>query len=94
MGFLMAFQWSKPSEDALEDLQDDPRSRRLSTSRNADTITNILETVIRNRRWALRMMSDELNVNKETIHQILHEDVQKRNIRAEFVPSRLTDWQT
>jgi hypothetical protein len=40
--------------------------------------------------FTLRMMSDELNVNKEIIHQILHEDLQKRKICAIFVPHSLT----
>jgi hypothetical protein len=49
-----------------EHLQDDPRSGRPSTSRNADTIANVREMVTRDRRLILRMMLDELNINKET----------------------------
>jgi hypothetical protein len=36
------------------------------------------------------MTSDESNINKETIRQILHEDSRKK-ICAKFVPRRLTD---
>jgi hypothetical protein len=75
-----------------EDLQDDPRSGRPSTSRNPDTIANFREMVIPDRRLTLRM-SDELNINKETIPQILHEDLRKRKICAKFVPHSLTDEQ-
>jgi hypothetical protein len=39
------------------------------------------------------MMADELNINKETIHQILHEDLWNRKICAKFVPHRFTDEQ-
>jgi hypothetical protein len=39
------FEWFKLFEDGRENLQDDPRSGRPSTSRNADTITNIHEMV-------------------------------------------------
>jgi hypothetical protein len=39
------------------------------------------------------MMSDELNVNKEMIGQILHEDLRQRKISAKFGPHRLTDEQ-
>jgi hypothetical protein len=42
----MAFDWFKGFKDGSEDLQDDPRSGRPSTSLNADTIANVLETVI------------------------------------------------
>jgi hypothetical protein len=39
------------------------------------------------------MMADELNSNKETIRQILREDLQKRKICSKFVPHRPTDEQ-
>jgi hypothetical protein len=38
-------------------------------------------------------MSDELNVNKEKISQILHEDLRQRKVWRKFVPHRLTDEQ-
>jgi hypothetical protein len=37
------------------------------------------------------MMADELNINQEMIHQILHEDLRKRKIGGKFVPHRLMD---
>jgi transposase len=39
------FEWFKRFKDGREDLQDDPRSGRPSTSRNADTIANVREMV-------------------------------------------------
>jgi hypothetical protein len=85
------FEWFKRFKGGREDLQDDPRSGRPSTSRNADIIANICEMVTRDSRF--RMMSNELNINKETIRQILHEDLRKRKICAKFVPHSLTDEQ-
>jgi transposase len=85
------FEWFKRLKDGPEDLQDDPRSGGPSTSRNADTIANVREMVTRDRRLTLRMMSNELNISKETILQILHEDLRKRKICAEFIPHSLTD---
>jgi hypothetical protein len=90
---INVFKWFKRIEDGREDLQDDPRSGRPSTSRNADTIANAREIMTRDRRGALRMMADELNISKETTRQILHEDLQKRKMCAKFVPHRLTDQQ-
>jgi hypothetical protein len=40
------FEQFKQFKDGREDLQDDPRSRRPSTSQNANTMTNICEMVI------------------------------------------------
>jgi hypothetical protein len=34
------------------------------------------------------MMADELNINKETIHQILREDLRKRKMSAKFAPTQ------
>jgi hypothetical protein len=48
-------EWFKRFEEGCENVGDDPRSGRLPTSRNAETIANV-------RRWALRMMSDELTL--------------------------------
>jgi predicted nuclease of restriction endonuclease-like RecB superfamily len=31
--------------------------------------------VTREQQWALRMMADELNISKQTILQLLHEDL-------------------
>jgi transposase len=73
-------EWFKRFKDKREDLQDDPRSGRLSTPRNADTIANVCEMATRDLRLTLRMISDELNINKETIRQIFHEDLRKRKI--------------
>jgi transposase len=47
------FEWLKLFKDGREDLQDDPRSGRPSTSRNADTITNVREMVTRDRLLTL-----------------------------------------
>jgi hypothetical protein len=78
-------------QDGRDNLQEDPRSGRPSTSRNSDTIANVREMVTRDLRWPLRMMADELNINKEKIRQILHEDLRRGKIRAKFIPHRLRD---
>jgi hypothetical protein len=85
----VVFQWFKQLKDKREDIQDAPRSRRILTSRNADTVADVCEMVTWDRRWALRMMTDELNISKETILQILHEDLRKRKNCTMFVTHRL-----
>jgi transposase len=49
-------EWLKRIKDGREDLQDDPRRGRPSTSLNADTIANDRGMLTRDPRWALRMM--------------------------------------
>jgi hypothetical protein len=72
-----------------EDLEDDPRC--LSTSQNAYPVANVHKIVAWICLWALRMILDELLINKEIIHQILHEVLWKRKIHAMFVWQRFTD---
>jgi ribosome-binding protein aMBF1 (putative translation factor) len=76
------FEWFKRFQDGSEDRQNDPRSGRPLTSRKADTVADVPEIVTQDRRWAVRMMADELNINKDTIRRVLREDLRKRQIRA------------
>ena len=39
----------------------------------------------------VRMMADEFGVNRETIRQILVEDLGKRKVASRFVPHALSD---
>jgi hypothetical protein len=80
------FEWFIRCKVDREDLQDDPKSGRPSASRNVDAIANMREVTIREHRWGVRMMTVELNSKKETIHQILHEDLVNKEIRVKFVP--------
>jgi hypothetical protein len=43
--------------------------------------------------WALRMVSEESNINKETFRHTLHKELRKRGMCEKFVPPRLTDEQ-
>jgi hypothetical protein len=61
------FDQFKRLTDGSEDLQDGPKCGRPSSSQNVDTKSTVHETVTRDRRWALRMMADELNINMETV---------------------------
>jgi transposase len=83
-------EWFKRFKDGRENFEDDPSSGRPSTSRNADTISNAREIVIRDRRWALRMMAYELNIDMEMTRRILHEDLRKRKICAKYALRSLT----
>ena len=42
------------------------------------------------RRFTLRMISSELNLNRFTVHKILTRDLGMRNVCAKMVPKKLT----
>lgn len=61
------FDWFKRFKDGIQNLQDDPKCGHPSDYQNADTKANVLEMLIRGRRWALRIMADDLNINKDAV---------------------------
>src|ERR1700761_7807581 len=64
-------------------VEDEPRSRRPSTSKTEETCEGSCRS---DRRLTIRMMSDQLNLNSFTVHQILTEDLHMRKVCAKMVP--------
>lgn len=75
------FQRFQRPEDWREDLQNDPKRGRPSTSRNADAIAKV--------RCAHRILADELGINKESIRQIIYENLRGKITCEKFVPYKL-----
>src|SRR5579863_5375676 len=72
------FEWFKRFSEVVRTLQ------------NPELVDKIQRLVATDRRMTLRMMEDELGVSRETIRQILVDDLGKRKICARFVPHCLT----
>jgi hypothetical protein len=51
----------------------------------------IVALVLSDQRLGVRLLSEELNMNTETMRQIVTEDLGMRNISAKVVPRILTD---
>ena len=45
------------------------------------------------RRLTLRLIAEELSINKDTAHTIVRDDLGKRKICSRFVPHKITDEQ-
>jgi transposase len=70
-----AFEWFKQFREGWELLEDDELSGRPTTSRNEQTIEKVCQLVMQDRHITLRMLSVELNVSKDTIRAIMHDDL-------------------
>jgi len=71
-------------------VQDDPRSGQSKTQRT-DSNVDLVRTLVRSdRRLGVRVIAQELNVNRETVRQIVKEDLGMRKISARMVPRILT----
>ena len=71
-------------------MKDDARSGHPSTARTDKNVESVRRLLTEDRRTTLQMIADRLNIGKETVRQIVTEELGKRKICARFVPQALT----
>ena len=71
-------------------IEDEARPGRPFSVRNEGLIAKVRKR-IQERCVTVRMMDDEFGINRETIRQILVEDLGKRQVASRFVPHALSD---
>jgi len=84
------FEWHRQFKEGREDVQNGPRSgqpKTQSTDANVDRVRTLVRS---DRRLGVTVIVEELNVNRETVRQIVKEDLGKRKISAKMVPRILT----
>jgi len=84
------FKWYKAFSEGHEFIEDEPRSGRPSTSKMDNNVEIVGALVGSDRRLTVRMITNELNLNHTTVHQILTEELAMRKLCAKFVPKNLT----
>jgi len=77
----------------VETIEDEARPGRPFSVRNEGLIAKVREQIQEERCATVRMMADEFSFNRETIRQILVEDLGKRKVAPRFVPHSLSDGQ-
>jgi len=77
------FRWHKSFLKGREQVEDEPRVGRTSTSKTEDIVRS-------DRRLTLRMISSELNLNRFTVNKILTQDLDLRTVCTKMVPKNLT----
>jgi len=80
------FRWHKSFLEGREQVEDEPRLGRHSTSKTEDNVKRVRSLVRSDRRLTLGMISSELNLNRFTVHQILTQDLDMRKVCAKMVP--------
>ena len=83
------FRRHKSSLEGREQVEDEPRSGRTSTSKTDDNVARVSSLVRSGRRLTLRMIRSELNLNRFTVHLILTQDLDMRKLCAKMVPKNL-----
>ena len=87
------FAWHKRFREEREDVEDNPRSGRPTTSRTNENVERVREKVRSDRRLTVRMIADELNMNSERVWSIITEDLRMRKVCAKMVARLLNDGQ-
>jgi hypothetical protein len=59
-------------------MEDEPRSERPCTSKTEENVTNVRAVVKFDRHFTVRVVGSELNLNKQTVHDILTEQLGMR----------------
>jgi len=57
--------------DGRESVEDEPRSGRPCTSKTGENVTKMRDLVRSDRRLTVGMISSVLNLNRQTVHEIL-----------------------
>ena len=84
------FRWHKSFLEGREQVENEPRAGRHSTSKTDHNVERVRTLVRSDLRLTLRMISSELNLNRFTFHQILTQDLVMRKVCAKMVRKKLT----
>jgi len=66
------FEWHRRFKEGREDVQDDPRSGQPKTQRTDANVDRVQTLVCSDRRLGVRVIAEELNMNRETVRQIVN----------------------
>lgn len=91
MSRARVFDWHKRFKEGRKDVRDDARSGRPVTHRTDENIQKVKDLVCSNRQLTVRMMAEELNLDKETVRLILKENLNMRKVSTKAISGILKD---
>jgi len=84
------FEWFKKIMEGREDVGNDPKSGRPSTAKTQQNVEKVARIVRGDCRLSIQAISELTNINKESVRQILHDDLGMKKMCAKVVPKILT----
>ena len=69
------FEWHRRFKEGREYVQDDPRIGQPKTQRTDVNVDRVPTLVRSDRRLGVSVIAEELNMNRETVRQIVKEDL-------------------
>jgi hypothetical protein len=84
------FEWHGRCKKGREDVLDNPRSGQEKTQRTDANVDRVRTVVCSDQTVGVRVIAEELNMKRETVRQIIKEDLGMRKISVKMVPQILT----
>ena len=75
----------------METIEDEARPGRPFSVRNEGLVAKVRKRIEEERCVTVRMMADEFGVSRETIRQIIVEDLGERKVASRLVPHAWSD---
>lgn len=86
-------RWHKAFREGREDIEDEQRTGRPSTSHSLDNVAKVKAVLDSDRRLSVRLIADKVGLPKSIVHEIVTTELQMRKVCAKLVPKVLTDEQ-
>jgi len=83
-------RWHNAFKDGRENVEDEQRAGRPSTSRTEKNVARVKAVLDRDRSLRVRLIAEELGLPKTDVHRIITEDLHMRKICAKLVPKNLS----
>ena len=83
------YRWYKMFSEGREDVNDEERAGRPSTSTTDENIDEVKKIVLVNRRITVREVAEDLNISIGSCHSIFTNDLGMTRVAAKFVPKLL-----
>ncbi|UYV61210.1 rl [Cordylochernes scorpioides] len=83
------YRWYKMFSEGREDVNDEERAGRPSTSTTDEKINEVEKIILANRRITVREVAEDLNISIGSCHLIFINDLGMRRVAAKFVPKLL-----
>ncbi|XP_066600746.1 uncharacterized protein [Prorops nasuta] len=83
------YEWYKRFQDGREDVEDDERSGRPSTSTIDENVKKVEKMVLNDRRITIREVADEVGISIGSCHNIFSNVLGMKRVAAKFIPKLL-----
>ncbi|UYV78510.1 hypothetical protein LAZ67_16001822 [Cordylochernes scorpioides] len=81
--------WENDGTEGREDVNDEERAGRPSTSTTDENINEVEKMILANRRITVREVAEDLNISIGSCHSIFINDLGMRRVAAKFIPKLL-----